>query len=39
VHEDSIISLVIVISILIAIPILLDLRDHFKNKKGPEDYF
>ena len=39
VHEDSIISLAIVIAILIAIPILLDLRDHFKNKRGPEDYF
>ena len=39
VHEDSIISLVIVIAILIAIPIVLDLRDHFKKSKGPEDYF
>lgn len=39
VHEDSIISLAIVIAILVAIPIFLDIRDHYKNKKGPEEYY
>jgi signal peptidase len=39
VHEDSIISLVIVIAILIAIPIILDLRDHFKKIKESEENF
>lgn len=37
VHEDSIISLVIVIAILVAIPITMDLRDHFRERKGPKD--
>jgi signal peptidase len=39
VHEDSIICLAIVIAILIAIPILLDLKDFFRNRKEPKDYY
>ena len=36
VHEDSLICLGVLITILISIPILLDIKDYFRDKKNQQ---